>query len=677
VLAHHRRISGEVRLVEVNTGPIQLDGRMLQYSIIRDITGEEAARQEVARLAAVVESSAESIITTDLAGRVTGWNAAAGRLYGYVPAETIGRDVSELLGALTIPQERLAEVIGSGRSMHLDHVTRVSASGAAIPVDMTISPVVVDGEVVGISRIGRDLRESIAEEQHVRRSEALLADAAAIGRIGSWEIESTTGAISWSEELYRIVGLPLGGPVDPSTLVALVHPDDRDAVAAAFAASAPAATPLGFRILARDGLERSLIASRRFVPAEDGEGGREVGVVRDVTEERAVEERLRLAQRMESLGLLAGGVAHDFNNLLTAISGFADLARLAAADGMTPDEDLAQVQAAVERARELTAQLLAFGRRAMVRPRPVALGSAIEMLVPMLRRLLGEHITILTELDPDAAAVIDPGQLDQVIVNLAVNARDAMQQGGHLRIAAGRSTTHGGDGTTSLAWIEVEDDGGGIAPDLLDRIFLPFFTTKERGKGTGLGLSTAQGIVDQAGGRMEVTSRLGEGTMFRVELPGVVMAAKEEVAARGVATGAALRDALVLLVEDEDLVRRVGERVLSRAGCRVVTAATMPDAIAVADRGRPDILVTDVVLPGLGDGIALAETLRARWPDLPVLIVSGYSERLPPTWAALLVKPYHVDALVEAVRGLLDPGPAAGTSASPVAAAAVARPGTP
>jgi nitrogen-specific signal transduction histidine kinase/ActR/RegA family two-component response regulator len=395
-----------------------------------------------------------------------------------------------------------------------------------------------------------------------------------------------------------------------------------------------------------------VVATWRLVTGSGGEGGRIVGVLRDVTEERAMEEQLRQAQRLETIGMLAGGVAHDFNNLLTAIAGFADLARVSAEDGDSPDADLRQVQAAVERGRALTSQLLAFGRRTVPRPRPVDVGAAMNALVPMLRRLLGEDITILLELEPDVVAIVDPGQLDQVVVNLAVNGRDAMPGGGRLRIAAGHAGSEEPGAGPVTVWLEVEDDGHGMAPELLDRIFVPFFTTKEHGRGTGLGLATVQSIVTGAGGRVDVSSRVGMGTVFRVELPGIAGTRTRDAEVRRPAR--ATGDGLVLLVEDEGLVRQVATRILERAGFRVLSAANAPDALEIAGRQRPEILVSDIRLPGIGDGISLAEALHERWPDLPVLLMTGYTERVPPAWAALLAKPYEADDLIGEVRRLLD-----------------------
>jgi PAS domain S-box-containing protein len=660
VHAEHRLASGELRQVHIMTGQVRIGDRLLLHSVIRDVTAELAARTEIARLAAVVESSAESIVTTDLDGLVTGWNPAAEQLYGYRRGDVLGRQVDDVLGPVEMGVEELAGIVLDGRSVRFGQVIRRTAEGEAVPVDLTVSPIIDGDVVVGLSRISHDLRHVLEERERLARSQAMLADAAEIGGMGSWELDRAAGVATWSGELYRLAGVDPGTTVTATTLVELAHPEDRERLAAAIVDERPPAAPVPFRLVGHDGHERSMVATWRHVVGGTGSSGRDIGVVRDVTDERALEEQLRLAQRMESIGMLAGGVAHDFNNLLTAIGGFTDLARASIDEGISPEQDLLQVQAAVERARALTSQLLAFGRRAIIRPQPVDTAVAIGALVPLLRRLLGERVLIISELEADVVVAIDPGQLDQVLMNLAVNARDAMPDGGRLRIATGRTGAAGDDTWPAMAWIEVEDDGEGIAPHLLDQIFLPFFTTKGRGQGTGLGLSTVQGIVGQAGGRITVRSRIGEGTVVRIELP--TTAAIPAVAAEGQPRERPTGTGFVLLVEDEDLVRRVGERVLLRAGFRVVTAANVPDALALAERERPDILVTDIVLPGVGDGIVLAETLRGRWPDLPVLIMTGYTERTPPDWAELLTKPYDVVDLVATVRRLLD-----GAARTPVA----------
>ncbi len=504
------------------------------------------------------------------------------------------------------------------------------------------------GLLVSASLAGR--RRAIAglelEEDRLRRSEALLADAAAIGGVGSWEVDPGTDEATWSDELYRITGLAPGTPVRADSLPSLLEPDDAQRLRADLAGTGPR-TQLSLRLEALDGGTRTVVVAWRRQIDADGRP-RIVGVVRDVTDERRLQEQLLQAQRIESIGMLAGGVAHDFNNLLTAIAGFTEFARLSVEEGLPPDDDLAQVQSAVERARSLTAQLLAYGRRAIVKPRPVDLAAAVDEMMPMLGRLLGEHIAIETRHGSGAVALIDPGQLDQVIVNLAVNARDAMPSGGHLHIETGRVA---GADQGDVTWLQVQDDGVGMASEVAESVFLPFFTTKERGRGTGLGLSTVYGIITQAGGTISLATRPGAGSTFRVELPAAdPVVAESGPDARPSTVG---QGASVLYVEDEELVRRVGERALARAGFDVSAASTAAEARRLADQRRPDILVTDIVLPGGVDGITLAEELRARWPALPVLLVSGYSEREPPAWAPLMAKPFEPNQLAMAVAGLL------------------------
>ncbi len=642
-----RMASGDIRTVEVQAGPVRIDGREMLHAVIRDVTDELGARQQIARLAAAVESSSDAVVTTDLDGVVTSWNAAAERLYGYSRPEALGRSVEQLVGHVAVPNPELLATLARDGVVRFGNVSRLNASGELVSVDLVVTGILDDdGILVGLSRIAHDLSDMIEAQERIRRSEALLADAARIGGIGSWEVDLATGGTAWSAELYRLVGKLADEPVTPESVMDLVHPDDRAMVETAHAAGTQASEPLSFRVQAADGRDRTMVATWRVEAGVDGGPGREIGVLRDVTDERLLEAQLRQAQRLESIGLLAGGIAHDFNNLLTAIAGFTELARLTAAEGGSPDSELMEIQAAVARAKSLTAQLLTFGRRAIVRPSPLHLSAAIEELVPMLRRLIGERIEITTSLDTDAVVLIDPGQLDQVLVSLVVNARDAMPNGGHLRISVGVDPAFAG-----TAWLTVEDDGSGVPADVLEQIFLPFFTTKEHGKGTGLGLSTVQGIVVAADGRIDVESQPGRGTTFRIVLP----LANEPVANDPGLEPAPAHPgagATVLLVEDEDLVRHSGARILERAGYHVVTAADAALALESSGRSRPDVLVTDIVLPGVQDGLALAETLHARWPNLPVLLVTGYTDHELPAWADFLPKPFTARQLVEHVGRL-------------------------
>jgi hypothetical protein len=401
-------------------------------------------------------------------------------------------------------------------------------------------------------------------------------------------------------------------------------------------------------------------------------------LVRDVTEQRQLEGQLRQAQKMDAVGRLAGGLAHDFNNLLTAITGYGDLVlgTLPADDARRADVE--EIRIAADRAAALTQQLLAFSRKQVLQPRVLDLNVIVRNAEKLLRRLIGEHIALETVLDPALAAVkADPTQLEQVIVNLAVNARDAMPQGGRLRLETrnaqldtGYTSEHSMVQPGEYVQLAVSDTGLGMDEQTKARLFEPFFTTKELGKGTGLGLSTVYGIVKQSGGYIWVYSELGLGTTFKVYLPQVEAAATVDLPAT--APQAAPRGSeTVLVVEDEPALRAVARRVLQRQGYAVLEAADGGAALALvsAHQGPLDLLVTDVVMPGLS-GRDLADRLTAARPDLRVLYVSGYSGDaiadhgiLGPD-LAYLEKPFSPDALAMKVREVLDRPPRGPPAAS-------------
>jgi signal transduction histidine kinase len=355
-------------------------------------------------------------------------------------------------------------------------------------------------------------------------------------------------------------------------------------------------------------------------------------LLRDVTEHRHLEAQLRQAQKMEAVGKLAGGVAHDFNNLLTAIIGFAALALDEVPAGSPAHEWVRQIQRSGEQAAALTRQLLAFGRRQILQPELLDVCDVVRQLEMMLRRLIGEDVTLIAELASGPHRVVaDRAQLQQVLVNLAVNGRDAMPRGGVLMITTGRATVadpvrEGLDvAPGEYITLQVSDNGEGMDDQTVARIFEPFFTTKPFGKGTGLGLATVYGIVKQSGGDVRVRTRRGEGTQFFVLLPAAAAQGEPAVALdtlpvpRG--TGS------VLVVEDEASVREFLEEVLRGAGWRVTSAATPAEALALAARPslEMDLLLTDVVMPGMSGG-DLAERLEVLRPGLRVLFVSGYPD---------------------------------------------------
>ncbi|HET8648864.1 MAG TPA: ATP-binding protein, partial [Gemmatimonadales bacterium] len=406
----------------------------------------------------------------------------------------------------------------------------------------------------------------------------------------------------------------------------------------------------------------------RAYPSRDG-----IAVYfRDTTARRAAEaglkqreEQLRQAQKMEAVGQLAGGIAHDFNNLLTAITGYAGLLLRQFDESDARRGDVLEIRRAAERAGTLTQQLLAFSRRQVTQPRLLNLNSLLEDLSRLLVRLLGEHINVVLELSPEVGSVrADPGQMEQVIVNLAVNARDAMPEGGTLTIStAARAvdeTAARAANSTPGAYVAltVRDTGHGFDPGLQERIFEPFFTTKGPGKGTGLGLSTVYGIVRQAGGTVTVTSAPGEGAAFSILLPEAAEPAEattveqDQTVVPGTET--------VLLVEDEPAVRGMAARALREFGYNVVVAADGPDALELGGPGQQqiDLLLTDVALPHLS-GRIVAERLLEQRPGMRVLFMSGYTTD-PAVMAAaadrgrFIQKPFTPEALLTRVRAVLD-----------------------
>ncbi len=392
-----------------------------------------------------------------------------------------------------------------------------------------------------------------------------------------------------------------------------------------------------------------------------------VAVKRDVTAERETEAQLRQAQRVEAIGQLAGGVAHDFNNYLAAIRGYGELVQGSLADGSQAQADMEQVMLATVRASDLTRQLLAFSRGSPLKADVLDPAAVIDALVPMLRSLIGEQITLVSVRQPDLGVVYaDAGRLEQAIVNLAVNARDAMPDGGRLTFDCRNVEPTG----IEPAWvrISVSDTGSGIPPDVLARIFDPFFTTKDPDKGTGQGLATVYGIVRQAGGRIAATSVPGAGSTFTIDLPRVderaasighpsePAATTPEEDHETVPTGKR-----VLLVEDDKAVRVLLKRLLARHGHDVVAAADGAEALEQAKRGPAlDLLVTDVRMPGM-QGPELARLLRVNQPNLPVLLISGYANEIAGDVLAMprvgvLDKPFDAETFGAAVRAALDDG---------------------
>ena len=466
-------------------------------------------------------------------------------------------------------------------------------------------------------------------------------------------------------------GLDMLGATDLSQVVGrqafeLVHPADREHyIRMHRLTSEGTPSTWEFRIIGFHG--RQLWMEAHAVPFDEdpSTGGRSavLSVTRDVTERKNLEEQLRQSQRLEAVGRLAGGIAHDFNNLLTAILGNCNIAASSVPEGHPAQESLTEVNNAAERAASLIQQLLAFSRKQVLNPRVLDINQAVEALVRILPRMIGEDITAELRLDPDLLrARVDATQLDQVLLNLALNARDAMPAGGTLRIATGNVALTAPPVAESTNFqpgpyvrIALTDTGRGMDLETRRRLFEPFFTTKA--SGTGLGLATTYGIVTQSRGFISVDSEVDRGTTFTIYLPATtepVEPAQPEPASPPLSRGSET----VLLVEDAPAVRSFVARTLSARGYTILQAAHAEEALRIAADQRFDLLLTDVVMPGI-NGVDLAARLLASYPETRALLMSGYDEsRTRGTTAGaslpLLRKPFTTAALADAVRHVLD-----------------------
>jgi len=564
----HRLRNGEIRAVEVVSHGLDWEGRPARFVVATDVTervaAQEALRDSQARLAGVVSSAMDGIISFDESQRVVLFNAAAERMFGVTEAEALGapldRFIPERYRGAHVESMRLFEEYGTTKRPmgSLANLAALRADGSEFPIEATISKVVVGGR-----------------------------------------------------RIFTVI-------------------------------------------------------------------------LRDVTSRRKLEEQLRLSQRLEAVGLLAGGIAHDFNNLLSAIKGYLELLSPAVTDpqGIA---DLAQVHAAADRAAQLTRQLLTFSRHQVLRPTVVELNDVVRGVRELLHRVIGEDVALHTELHPDTGDVlIDRGQLEQVLMNLAVNARDAMPEGGTLTLVTRRATEreielrHPGGGESDWTVLEVRDTGIGMDAETIGRAFDPFFTTKTEGRGTGLGLATVRAIADQSNSAVWIESVPGEGTSVMIAFPrvGGSSAAGDDTSSgegpgrpgdprrTGAGTLAPPRskasDGLrVLLVEDDASVRAISTRLLRWRGHAVTAAASGVEGLLrcreALDAGAPfDVLVTDVIMPEMG-GRELVRQAREEQPTLAVVYCSGYvgdarADLELDAVAELVQKPFTSDELEEAIR---------------------------
>jgi two-component system cell cycle sensor histidine kinase/response regulator CckA len=630
--------------------------------------------ETIAQLEATLESTHDGILVVDLDRRVVRFNRQFVDMFGLPPDLVARRNTSEMLAYVADQLEdpeatRLrSEALWSAAST--EYLSELRFKDGRV-FERFVSPQRIGDTVVGRVISYRDISRAIRTEQALDQHRAFLEKAQEVAHIGSWVAElDQSHRLGWSVETHRIFGVPVGQFAGTSTaFFEFVHPDDREMVRQASAAAAQGAVyDIEHRILRTDGSVRWVHERADIVRDAEGRGLRMIGTVQDITERRQLEDQLRQSQKMEAIGRLAGGIAHDLNNALTAIAGYVELALGAVAADHPARADVEEIRRAAERAGSVTRQLLAFSRKQLLAPRVFDLGDTVTTIARLLSRLLGPAVRVRTRLDEAVPPILgDPGQVEQAIINLAVNARDAMPKGGELVLATSFDTV---DETAARAHVpmppgryvalRVSDTGHGMSRETQARIFEPFFTTKAVGKGTGLGLSMVYGTLKQIGGFIFVSSEIDRGTTFQLYFPpappqaagAARRPAPEEDARRGHET--------LLVVEDEPAVRNLVGSALRHDGYTLLLATSAEEAqqIANAHQGPIDLLLTDAIMPGKS-GIELANALVASRSGLRVVVMSGYTEEDLSVGGlsqsvVLLQKPFTPRELRRRIREVLD-----------------------
>jgi PAS domain S-box-containing protein len=652
-------------------------GRVTGVSAIaRDITSRNraaaAVRGDRDRAQRYLDTPEVILLALDLQGRITLANRYACSLLGWTAGELLGRDWVDVCVPVRLRDEsrnRFKNVIGGDLSIVEHPVLTKSGEERLIEWRNTVQRDDA-GEAIGTFSSGTDVTERNQAVEALRSAEERMRFVLKSANVGIWDMDYATGVLRWSETLEAQYGLPrgtFGGTFE--AFMEAVHPDDRDSVLETVGTAMQSGTDFSVlnRSLLPDGSVRWLSGSGRVYVGDQGEPVRAVGISLDITERRSLEAQYQQAQKMEAIGQLAGGVAHDFNNLLTVILGNCELLLDGADGNLRRKEDLAQIQKAGESAAGLTRQLLAFSRKEIIAPTLLDLNAVLADMRAMLRRLIREDVDIELSLRPELAPVkADRGQIEQIVLNLSVNARDAMPKGGTLTIRIDNveldeqyAKTHLAVKPGAYVALTVTDTGCGMTPDVQARLFEPFFTTKETGTGTGLGLATVHGIVTQNGGSIAVSSQIGRGTSFQVYFPradGAELAVDGPPApARAQAGGET-----VLVVEDAEGLRLLATKLLERLGYTVLVAANATEATQLFEENAGiDVVLTDVVMPG-GSGPELTKRLTGRRPELKVIYMSGYTDEaivhhgvLDPG-IAFLHKPFTSETLSRKIREALD-----------------------
>ena len=644
---------GHVLEVSITVSPIHdEDGAILGASTIaRDVSQQREAERELRRFATIVESSGEALVTLELDGTIATWNRGAERIFGYAAEEMIGRSIAAIArpdaaGGLV---DRLRAIAAGGEIENYETV-RLHRNGSRIDILVTLSPIRnEDRTVVGAVAAVKDitaLKQTQASYRRLFERHPLPMWIFDTETLEFLDVnEAAVDQYGWTREEMLTM-----------TILDIRPEGDRDAVRAAVTRTSEARESGVWQHVRRDGSTMEVAVVSAPIDFQ-GRRARTV-LAQDVTDQRRLEERLRQSQKLEAIGHLAGGVAHDFNNVLMVVRACSALL-LKKVEQEALRRDIVQIDDAAKRGAELTKQLLAFSKQQVMRPALTDVNDVVRETLELLNKVLGEDVEIVLNLERTLPAVlVDRGQLGQVVVNLAVNARDAMPHGGSLTISTSVSTIDEATAARRASvkpgpyvLLQITDTGVGMDEETSARAFDPFFTTKETG--TGLGLPSVHGIVAQSGGHVSLYSEQGMGTTARVALP---VAAAEAVPQPPAPPAQPLSgDETILLVEDDDVVRMLVGEALRSYGYTVLEASKGDEALELSrsHTGPIDLLLTDVVMPGMS-GAELADRLSAERSGIALIFTSGYpANTVVQSGAAYLQKPYDPAELAAAVRSAL------------------------
>jgi PAS domain S-box-containing protein len=628
------------------------------------------------RYRSVVDAAIDVIITIDEHSRIEFTNPAVERVFGYTASELVGHDLTTLMPTALRDRHStgIAHYVATAEKRiewHGVALTGLHKDGREIPIEVSFGESYVGGRHL-FTGILRDMRERRLAAEALEASEERMRFAMEAARVGTWQFDFATGEGRWSATHEKLHGLAPGsfGGTDEA-FQRQIHPQDLPAVVEALDAATRNHTDSNilYRTIWPDGTTHWISGVGRTFYDDDGIPVRAAGIGLDSTERRALEEQFRQSQKMEAVGQLAGGVAHDFNNILTAIHGYASLLTEGLASESLHQHDVLEVLRAAERGASLTRQLLAFSRQQVLAPRVLDLSESLKAIMPMVKRLIGEDIKVVVRPQSGLGHIkADPGQIEQVVLNLALNARDAMPEGGTLRLELQDVVVDGsnerllGLAPGDYVRLSVIDTGVGMDAATVSRVFEPFFSTKPQGKGTGLGLATVYGVVKQSGGSVHVNSELGRGSTFQIYLPAVdaPVDARSSTMSDEVPSGSET----ILVVEDDEALRRMACRILELRGYQVLCAGNPREAVEIValTSHRIDLLLSDVVLPEM-NGRLLAEELTRRHPELRVLFMSGYTDDavvhrgVRQGETHFLQKPFVQGDLLRKVRETLDGAP--------------------